>query len=320
MSFIVYLFAVLKNIIYGSSIFFTGKLTRNVDVLDILALRFLMSFGIMFLLKITKVINIDISFKDFSKKSSKSDAITALLLASFFEPVLYMIFETTGISMTTNITASVILSLLPISSAIAEYVFLKEKITFQKGVFLTIGMVGAIFIAVNTQTKNGTDSLTGIMFVVLAVIVGSLFAVFSRKSSVVFNAMEITYFSCLMGAVIFNFANIVRHLLNGSMGTYFTPYMNVDNMVGFVFLAIISTIVATSMNNFALARMRVTTMSAFGGLGTLTAIVEGVLFNNEKLYMYHVVGISLILIRIIGMICLTSGENKKYTADFSVHK
>ena len=47
-SFIVFSFAILKNVIYGSSIFFKSKLSHNVDVLDKLALRFLMSFTVMF--------------------------------------------------------------------------------------------------------------------------------------------------------------------------------------------------------------------------------------------------------------------------------
>ena len=45
-----------KNIIYGSSVFFTGALSASVDVLDILSLRFLMSFLVLFLLKVTKIL------------------------------------------------------------------------------------------------------------------------------------------------------------------------------------------------------------------------------------------------------------------------
>ena len=314
MDFIIYGFAVLKNVIYGSSIFFTSRLTDNVDVLDVLALRFLMSFIVLLLLKVTRLVKIDISLKDFSKKSGKRSVMLSLFLTGLFEPVLYMAFETLGVSMTTNITASVILSLTPVSAVFCEYIFLKERIDLKKGLFLLIGMIGAIIIAVFTKPdENGKDSLAGIMFVLLAVITGSLFVTFSRKSSANAGAMEITYFSCLMGAAAFNGVNIVRHLINGSIGTYFAPYMSIENMTGFIFLAVISTIIATGMNNFALARMQVSTMSAFTGLSTLVSIVIGVIFNAEPLYWYHTIGISLILIRVIGMICLTAGNNKKIT-------
>lgn len=315
MDLIIYGFAVLKNVIYGSSIFFTSRLTDNVDVLDVLALRFFMSFAVLLLLKVTHIVKMNISLKDFSKKSARRSVMLSLVLTGLFEPVLYMTFETLGISMTTNITASVILSLLPIFSVIFEFIFLKERIDWKKGLFLVIGMIGAILIAACAKpNENGKDTALGILFVLLAVISGALFITFSRKSSEHFGAMEITYFSSLMGAVFFNGVNIVRHIANGTLTRYFAPFMNWDNLVGFVFLAIISTVVATGMNNFALARMQVSTMSAFSGLSTLVSIVIGVLLNAEPLYWYHNVGISLILIRVIGIILLTAGNNKKLGA------
>ena len=50
MNFLAYLFALLKCVIYGSTIFFTTKLTAQVDVLDLLALRFLLSFVVLWAL------------------------------------------------------------------------------------------------------------------------------------------------------------------------------------------------------------------------------------------------------------------------------
>ena len=313
MDFIIYSFAILKNVIYGSSIFFTSRLTDNVDVLDVLALRFLMSFAAMLILKLTRLVKVDISIKDIMRPGKRQSVMLSLILTALFEPVLYMTFETLGISMTTNITASVILSLLPVTCAISEFIFLGERVTWKKGLFLAVGMAGVIYIAVNTHSEGGKDTLAGIIFVLLAVIVGALYMTFSRKTSAGFNAMDITYFSSFMGMVVFNTVNVIRHIICGDLDSYFVPYMSLENMTGFVFLAIISTIAATGMNNFALARMQVTTMSAFSGLGTFVAIAIGVLFNNERLYMYHIIGIGLILIRVIGIICLTAGKNKKIT-------
>ena len=314
LDFVIYSFAVLKNVIYGISVFFTSNLTENVDVLDVLALRYLMSFAALLLLKVTGLVKMNISLKDFSKKSSRHSLMISLFLTGLFEPVLYMAFETLGISMTTTITASVILSLAPVFVVICEFIFLKERIDWKKGLFLTIGMVGAILIAIYTKPDaNGKDSLPGIIFILLAVITGSLFVTFSRKTSAGFNAMEITYFSCFMGAVAFNSVNIVKHIINGNLSTYFMPFMSLDNMIGFVFGAIISTIIATGMNNFALARMQVSTMSAFTGLSTLVTIIFGVMFKNEPLYWYHNIGITLIMIRVVGMIWLTAGNNRKIT-------
>ena len=296
-----YLLAFFKYVIYGSSVFFTSSINENADVLDILALRFLMSLVVMWLLKTAKVIKMDLGVKEIFTKGRRSQFIPCLLLAALFEPVLYMFFETLGISMTTNITTAVILSLVPITCCIAEMIVLKENSTLLQKIFLAMGIIGVIYISVKTDTGDGKNSIWGILFLFLAIIVDPLFAVFSRKSTKAFSAMEITYASCMLGAVIFNAVNIVRHLINGTILDYFKPYFNLQNMIGFVFLGVISTILATGINNYCLSKMQVSTMSAFSGVSTLVTIIIGVFIGGEEMYYFHYIGLALIVTRMVGV-------------------
>lgn len=311
MNFIIYLFAVLKNVIYGSTIFFTTTLNKTTDVLDILALRFLLSFLVFTLFIKLKGIKLSFSFKKIKKETGYRKIFASLFLTALFEPVLYMFFETLGVSLTTNITASVILALSPIVACFAEAFILKEKATPIKIMFLIVGIIGVVYIALNTKSSDGKDSFIGIFTVLLAAATGPLYTVFSRKSSQHFTAIEITYFSAFFGAVAFNLVNVVRHIANGTLGGYFKPFMNIENIIGFLFLSIVSTIVATGMNNFALSKMPASTMSAFGGLSMIVTVILGVLFNNEKIYYYHIIGITLILIRIFAVSFITMQEEKK---------
>ena len=301
MTVIAYLFAILKNAVYGTTVFFTSELTASTDVLDVLALRFLLSAVVFWLLKMTRVCKIRVGIKDFFHKSERRSALKVVLLTALFEPVLYMFFETMGVSMSSNITAGVILSLSAVTSCIFEMIFLKEDSTLMQKIFLGLGIFGAVYIAINTNTASGKDSVLGILFLVLTVVSGSLFSVFSRKSSRSFGAMEVTYVSCMLGAVVFNTVNVVRHLFAGDILHYFDPYMNVDNLIGFAFLAILSTIVATGMNNFALGRMQSSTMAAFGGISTFVTIGVGMALGGEVLETYHIVGLVFILARMIGV-------------------
>ena len=308
--FLALLFTLLKNIIYGTSVFFTGALSDSVDVLDILSLRFLMSFLVLYILKQIKILKIEVGIRDVFRATERQKYIKNLLLAAIFEPVLYMLFETLGISMTTGITAGVILSISPIASCICEEIVLKEKSTLLQKFFLALGIVGVMYIAVNTNTTDGKDTPVGILFMFLAVVSGALFLVFSRKSSARFTAFEITYFSSALGAVAFNIINIVRHLVQGNLLHYFDPYFDIQNMIGFVFLAIISTIVATSMNNYAISKIQVSTSSAFGGVSTLVTIIIGVTLGGETLYSYHIIGLVLIALRMIGVSYIAIKKNK----------
>lgn len=311
MNFIIYLFAVLKNVIYGLSVFFIGNLSAEVAVMDILALRYLLSFVVFWLLKQTGVIKIRVGLKDFVRKNERTPYLKSVLLTSLFEPVLYMFFETLGISMTTGITAAVILSLAPVTSCICEELFLKERTTLLQKLFLALGIAGVIYIAVHTESSQGKDSLAGILLVLAAVLSGSLFCTFSRKSSEAFSAMEITYVTAAVGMVVFNAVNVCRHLFLGTLNQYFTPYLKMENLIGFVFLGVFCTIVATWMNNYALARMQISTMAAFGGLSTLVTIAAGVLLGGEQLYLYHGIGLVLIVSRMVGVSYIQIRKQKK---------
>lgn len=302
---------ILKNVIYGSSVFFTGKLTAGTDVFDVLALRFLMCFAALWILKRTGIIKIDIRIRDFFVKSERSPAFRALLLAAIFEPVLYMMFETFGISMTTGITAGVILALAPIISCITEIIVLKEKSSIAQAAFIATGIAGIVYITVNTNTDTGENTVLGILCVFLAVVSGTLFTAFSRKSSKYFSPFEISYASCVLGTAVFNVVNIARHLYLGNIGSYFMPYFNIDNLTGFIFLSIISSIAATGMGNYALKNMQISTAAAFGGISTLVTVGMGVLIAGETLYMYHIIGLIMIFVNIIGVTCIAGKKQVK---------
>ncbi len=315
MNFAAYLCAILKSIIFGSTFFFTGKLTESADVLDVLALRFLLSFTVLWLLKVTRIIKVDIGIKTFIKKNERTPFLKTLLLAALFEPVLYMFFETMGVAQTTGVTAAVIVSLGPIATVIVESLVLKERCPTIIKIFLACGIVGAIWIAIGDGSTGGTDTVIGIIFLVLSVLVGALFTSFSRKSSFHFKPMEVTYVACGVGTLVFNAVNVVRHLAAGTILHYFDPYLSLDNMVGFLFLGVASTIIAGSMTNYALSKLHVSVVAAFGGMSTFITVIIGVLLGGETLYYYHYIGFAFILVRMIGVSAVSIlDERKLHTA------
>lgn len=307
-----YIFTFLKNAIYGTTNFFTKGLNENnLDAIDILALRFLFSFAVLWLLKIVKLIKINVGVKDVFKNTEKHKYIKPLFLAALFSPVVEMLFETMGFTMTTAVTAGVITSLMPVASCIFESIILKESTTLSQKIFLALGIIGVIYIAINTNTSSGNDTVIGILCLIVAVIAGPAYLVFSRKSSGQFAALEITYFSCLLGAVVFNALSIIKHLWQNDIIHYFDPYFDPKNILGFVTLSIVSTIFCTLMNNYSMSRLQASTVAAFGGVSTVVTILIGVLFLDEKLYYFHYIGFTLILIRMIGVSYIAIKKDKE---------
>ncbi len=312
MTAVAYLFAFLKNAIYGTTNFFTKDLNEgNLDAIEILALRFLLSFVVLWILKTTKILNISVGVKDIFKSTEKHTFIKPLLLTALFSPVIEMLFETTGFTMTTAVTAGVILSLMPIFACICEAIILKESTTFMQKLFLVLGIIGVIYIGINTDTSDGKDSILGIVCLLIATISGPLHLVFSRQSLKVFKPFEVSYFACLFGTVVFNFINIVKHIINGDILHYFDPYFDPKNILSFIMLSVISTVIATGMNNFSMRKLQASTVAAFSGISTIVTILIGVVLLDEKLYMYHYIGFALILLRMIGVSYIAIKKDKK---------
>ena len=130
-----------------------------------------------------------------------------------------------------------------------------------------------------------------------------------------FKPMEISYVACGVGTVVFNAVNIVRHIINGSILHYFDPFFNIDNLIGFLVLGVVSSIVAGAMTNYALSRLRLSITSAFGGVSTLVTVLIGVLFNGEVLYYYHYIGFALIAARLIGVSVISIREDLRLSRE-----
>lgn len=310
-----YIATISKCIIYGMSILFTGALTESTDVLDVLALRYALSMVVLWLLKTLKVMKISVGIRDIICKKP-STRIKNLMLTALFEPVIYMLFEALGASMSTGITAAVILSLPPIVGCFAESIILKERTTPLQRIFLCTGIVGVIYIAMKNMAMNPEDSSRsdtplGIIFLLGAVISTVMFQTLARKYSDKSNPFEISYVSCILATVIFNAVNVVRHIANGTLANYFDPLFDKDKIVGFVFLGIVCTVIALSLSLYALSKIQVSTFSALSGFTTIVSIIGGVTFFGEKIYSFHYIGFACILVQMIGVSVISIRKAKK---------
>ena len=86
-------------------------------------------------------------------------------------------------------------------------------------------------------------------------------------------------------------------------------------MVGFLFLGVISTIVAVCMNNYALSKLQLSTMAAFSGVSTIVTILIGIMFGNESLQAYHYIGLPFIIVRMIGVSAIAILKDREKSSE-----
>ncbi len=298
---IAYLALVVRSVIYGLSFLFTGHLlAQNTNVFDILALRFLLSAVVFTLLVVTGLVKVNYKHKK----------LLPLLLVMMFEPIGYFIFETFGLTGTTTSVAGILTSLQPALTIVFEWLILRETTTKSQKFLIFLRILGGLIIILNA-TSSGVNTPVGIVFMLLSVLSGVFFIILSRKASKDFTPIEITYAMTIFGAVVFNAISVIRHLYLGNISTYFVPYTDPSNIVGFIFLSIISSIFATILNNYGLSKIQASSASAIAGLATVVSVVAGAVFNHETMYWYHYVSTALIIIASVGVGVIGEKRKKK---------
>lgn len=285
-----YLTAVTSSIIFGLSFLFTKRALSVSSPIELVAFRFLTAFVVMTLLIKLKIIKVNF----------KNKPIKWLAFLSFFEPVLYFVFETYGLKNTSSSIGGLVIALIPIAVTILAVYFLKEIPSIKRVIFIIISVLGVVFIVIKGSSGGEGNSLIGILLLMGAVLSAGFFNIISRKVSRRFTAIEITYFMMFLGAVSFNLISIIMHIINGDLSEYFQPLSYSIFIESIVYLGIISSICAYFLINFSLARLQASTVSVFSNISTIVSILAGVIFLKEKFSYYHVIGSILILVGVIG--------------------
>lgn len=285
-----YLTAFISSIIFGLSFLFTKRALVVANPISIMAFRFLIAFVIMTALIILKVI----------KVNYRNKPLGWLIALALFEPVIYFIFETYGLQYTASSLGGLMISIIPIAVTILGAYFLDEKPTVKQVIFIIVSVSGVALIGfMGSSGETGTSPL-GIFLMLGAVMSAALFSIISRKISRQFNAIEITYFMMIVGAISFNFLSITSHIIKKDMSSYFKPLTNVTFITSIIYLGILSSIVAYFLINYSLSKLQVSKTTVFSNISTIVSILAGIIFLKESFHLYHVIGSTLILLGVWG--------------------
>lgn len=285
-----YLCHIGRSLIYGSTLLFTSHLLKTMGVFDVLALRFLLGTICFLLLAAFRVVRV----------SFKGKHLLMLVLLSLLEPIADFILETVGLQGITTSLAGILAAVSPVGVVILETLLLGERINGQQRLFLALGIIGTVITSA-LSVGGGQNTWWGILCMFGSYTFGAMFCVVSRKASAEFTSVEMTFFITAVGAAVFNGISLTQHLRAGTLNQYFAPLLDWKNLVGLLFLGIGSSVLATIMNTYALARVQASHLSVLGGLTTIISVVLGVTVNHEQLRWYHIVGGILILTGAIGV-------------------
>lgn len=302
-----YVAGLLVSIIWGFSFLFTKGALDIISPFHLLGLRFALAAMLFVTLRILGLIKIDFRGKDPKR----------LLILTAIQPVSYFIFETLGIHLTSSSETGMMMAAIPVITTILGIIFLKEKPLGIQAGFMLLSVAGVGFNILMKGNIQIGENLLGSFIVLMAVLSAGIFNILSRKFSVDYAPLEITYVMMLTGATVFNVIAVAQHLRQGNLSAYLRPLTDVKALVPIMYLGILASVVAYFLNNYMLSKLEANRASVFSNLITVCSIVAGVTLGNEEFYWYSAVGAGMILLGVWGTNYFSKPKERKDTLSVS---
>ena len=246
------------------------------------------------------------------KLSLKGKSMHKVLLMSLFQPVLYFIFESYGIDMTTSSFFSVMIALIPVVSVFTGSVILREKPKTVQLLFTLLSVAGVLLVALKGE-EEGTITFTGALLLFGAVLSSALYNTLSRKISKEFTAFERTYIQTLAGLLCFTVLSLIEN--RDAPAKVISSFASYEYVASLIYLGVVSSVIAFILLNFANTHLPVSRTTAFSNLTTVVSVIAGAVFLDEHLGALKIVGVIMIILGVWGATYeRKDGLNEKITA------
>lgn len=205
-----------------------------------------------------------------------------------------------GLAKISSSEAGIIQATIPIFTLALAGLLLKEKATRGQLVFISLSVLGVIYMLIMNGANATTGNVIGSGLILLSALAASLYNVFARRLTKQYSLLILTYVMTLCGFVIFNGVALGNHLMNGTIDEFFQPLTHVDFVIAILYLGLLSSLGTSYLSNYALSKLEASKMSVFSNFATLITILAGVLFLQEVFHLYHFIGGIIIIIGVIG--------------------
>ena len=283
---------IIGNSIFGFSFLFSKTALEMTLPSVMLAVRFTTAFIV---LNLIVLIGSNVKKKNrepLVRFSLKGKPLRYVLLLSIFQPVIYFFAESYGIAYTSSAFAGTIIAVIPIAGIIFDVMIMHVKVS-AKQVFCSVASVIGVSIT-TLGARNMKSSAIGVILLLVAVVAGALFYVFSKKAGEYFNPLERTYVMFGVGSITYVVYALIE--CRGQYGTLIIPAITSWEFWGCIlYLAVISSVVAFMILNYGSSYVSVSEASLFANLTTVISIVAGIVIVHESFTVQQMIGALIII-------------------------
>ncbi len=284
------------NVIFGFSFLFSKVALDIVAPTVLIAVRFSVAF---------LVLNIIVLVQKILKKGSfslKGKPKKQVLLLALCQPVIYFIAESYGIKLTSSSFAGIIIAMIPIAGIVLDAIIMRSQITKKQIVCALLSVGGVVLTTIGA--KNMDSSTLGLIMLLIAVVAGSMFYVFSKGAGSFYNPLERTYVMFGVGSAVYVIAAAVQSY--GHYDEVINSLKTPSFWLCIAYLAVCSSVVAFLLLNFGSNHVSVSKATLMANSTTVISIIAGVVVLKESFSISQVLGAVII----IASVTLGEGSGK----------
>jgi drug/metabolite transporter (DMT)-like permease len=232
-----------------------------------------------------------ISFFFPSEKIERSDWFR-ILACAFFGMALNMLMFFKGLSLSTPINSSVVITIVPVLLLVLSAFFLKEKITWRKSIGIGLGLLGALLLilfGIKTQANAPNIPLGNLLFIVNATSY-SIYLIIVKPLVSKYSSITLMKWFFII-ALIINIPIGIKEFV-----TVEWSQLSIDIIWKLAFVVIGTTFFTYLFNVYALKQLRPSTIGAFIYLQPILATLFAVFMGADTLTTLRIGAAALIFI------------------------
>jgi len=289
-NFYIYVFLVFAMFFWGASFIFTSIVLETLDPISIVFIRILISAVLLWAI-------VAIFFR---KEKIPSSLFKWIAVLALFQPFVYFIAETYGLQRVSPVVTSLIISTIPVFTAIIMRMFFKARLTTINFVGIFISLSGVVLMIVGKNMQLDVDFL-GIILLFIAVFAAVGFGILLNKLSTnvhpvwliaVQNTIAVIYFLPLFLAL-----RASPNFDHATVLSFLTPQW--EMWVCILILSIFCSSLAFIFFTVAVGKIGVARSAVFSNLTPIFTAITSFFILGEQLATSKITGIIIVIFGLI---------------------
>lgn len=234
----------------------------------------------------------------------RKEDVKLFVMLAVFEPFLYFLGESYGLTFVSATVGSVLISTIPVVAAIGAWVFFRERLRIINYAGIILSFIGVLIFIVN---RDGTLSfdLKGVSLLMLAVISAAGYNLTLSRLVGSYSPVFIVNFQNCLGTILFLPLFIGFELRHFSGASF-----SVSSLMPVIALAIFASCFAFILFAFSVRHMGITRANVFTNFIPVFTAVFSFMILGDRLTMQNIAGMVIVIAGL--MMSQINGRKKKH--------